>query len=66
MTELFTLKGIEQKLQKAGRKQARLYLFSNFIALMIISAYAALMMSQTECKKSLSKKGRGQQKGRCI
>ncbi len=47
MTELFTLKGIEQKLQKAGRKQARLYLFSNFIALMIISAYAALMMSQT-------------------
>lgn len=47
MTQLFTMKGMEQKLQKASRKQAGLYLFSNFIALMIISAYSALMMSQT-------------------
>ena len=63
MTELFTLKGIEQKLQKAGRKQARLYLFSNFIALMIISAYAALMMSQT-VQKHFQKAGTAE--SRCI
>ncbi len=47
MEQLFTMKGIEQKLQKAGRKQAYLYLFSNFVALMIITAYAVLMLSQT-------------------
>ena len=42
-----TLKQLEQKLQRAGRKQAKLYLFCNFTALMIVSAYAALMLSPT-------------------
>ena len=41
------MKTIERKLQKAGRKHARLYLFCNFTALMIISAYSALMFSPT-------------------
>lgn len=38
---------MEQKLRKADRKQSRLYLFCNFTALMIISAYSALMFSPT-------------------
>ncbi len=42
-----TMKKMEQKLQRAGRKHAKLYLFCNFMALMIISAYAALMFSPT-------------------
>lgn len=42
-----TLKKMEQKLQRADRKHAKLYLFCNFMALMIISAYAALMFSPT-------------------
>lgn len=42
-----TMKTMEQKLQRAGRKQSRLYLFCNFTALMIISAYSALMCSKT-------------------
>ncbi len=42
-----TMKTMEQKLQKAGRKHSRLYLFCNFTALMIISAYSALMCSKT-------------------
>lgn len=42
-----TMKTMEQKLQKAGRKHSRLYLFCNFTALMIISAYSALMCSET-------------------
>ncbi|MBD5484210.1 MAG: ABC transporter permease [Lachnospiraceae bacterium] len=41
------MKQMEQKLQKADRKQSRLYLFCNFTALMIISAYSALMFSPT-------------------
>lgn len=41
------MKQMEQKLQKADRKQSRLYLFCNFMALMIISAYSALMFSPT-------------------
>ncbi|MDE5597967.1 MAG: ABC transporter permease, partial [Lachnospiraceae bacterium] len=41
------MKKMEQKLQKADRKQARLYLFCNFMALMIITAYSALMLSPT-------------------
>ena len=32
------MRQMERKLQKADRKQARLYLFCNFMALMIISA----------------------------
>lgn len=41
------MRQMERKLQKADRKQARLYLFCNFMALMIISAYSALMFSPT-------------------
>ncbi len=47
MAETITMKKMEQKLQKADRKQARLYLFCNFMALMIITAYSALMLSTT-------------------
>lgn len=47
MTEVMTMKKMEQKLQKADRKHSRLYLFCNFTALMIISAYSALMLSPT-------------------
>lgn len=43
----FSLKKMEQKLQKADRKHARLYLFCNFMALMITSAFSALMLSPT-------------------
>ena len=42
-----TMKKMEQKLQRADRKHAKLYLFCNFMALMIISAYSALMFSPT-------------------
>lgn len=42
-----TMKTMELKLQRAGRKHSRLYLFCNFMALMIISAYSALMCSRT-------------------
>ena len=35
-----TIKDLERKLQKTDYKQARLYLFCNFIALMLISAYS--------------------------
>ena len=42
-----TMKDLERKLQKADYKQARLYLFCNFIALMLISAYSILMLSPT-------------------
>ncbi len=47
MTQTLTMRAIEKKLQKADRKHARLYLFCNFIALMIISAYSTLMFSRT-------------------
>lgn len=47
MTHVINMKQMEQKLQKADRKQSRLYLFCNFMALMIISAYSALMFSPT-------------------
>lgn len=42
-----TMKKMEQKLQRADRKHAKLYLFCNFMALMIISSYSALMFSPT-------------------
>ena len=42
-----TLQSMERKLQKADRKQASLYLFCNFISLMLISAYSAMMFSPT-------------------
>ena len=47
MGTMTNMKQMEQKLQKADRKQSRLYLFCNFMALMIISAYSALMFSPT-------------------
>ncbi len=47
MGTMTNMKQMEQKLQKADRKQSRLYLFCNFMALMIISAYSALMLSPT-------------------
>ncbi len=42
-----TMAQLEQKFQKADRKQAMLYLFCNFISLMLITAYAAMMFSNT-------------------
>lgn len=42
-----TMQSMERKLQKADRKQASLYLFCNFISLMLISAYSAMMFSPT-------------------
>lgn len=47
MAQVLTMKTMEKKLQKADRKHARLYLFCNFTALMIISAFSALMLSPT-------------------
>lgn len=47
MAHIMNMKQMEQKLQKADRKQSHLYLFCNFMALMIISAYSALMFSPT-------------------
>lgn len=44
---MMTMQKLEQKLQKADRKQAGLYLLCNFIALMLISAYSAMMFSPT-------------------
>lgn len=42
-----TLKDLEKKLQKADAKQARLYLFCNFVSLLLITAYSAMMFSPT-------------------
>lgn len=44
---MMTLKNLEKKLQKADVKQARLYLFCNFISLLLITAYSAMMLSPT-------------------
>lgn len=46
-TQAYNMKTMERKLQRADRKQSALYLFCNFMALMIISAYSALMFSPT-------------------
>lgn len=47
MSQIMNMKQMERKLQRADRKQSHLYLFCNFMALMIISAYSALMLSPT-------------------
>lgn len=47
MNQIKNIRQMEQKLQRADRRQSRLYLFCNFMALMIISAYSALMLSPT-------------------
>ena len=44
---MMTMQKLEQKLQRADRKQAALYLFCNFISLMLISAYSAMIFSPT-------------------
>lgn len=38
---------LEKKLRKADKKQAVLYLFCNFLSLMLITAYSAMMFSPT-------------------
>lgn len=47
MSHVINMGQMEQKLHRADRRQSRLYLFCNFMALMIISAYSALMLSPT-------------------
>ncbi len=42
-----TMNQLENKLRKAGQKQAALYLFCNFVSLLLITAYAAMMFSPT-------------------
>ena len=44
---MMTMKLLEKKLQKADQKQAALYLFCNFVSLMIITAYSAMILSPT-------------------
>lgn len=44
---MMTMNILQQKLQKADRKHAALYLFCNFISLMIISSYSVMIMSPT-------------------
>lgn len=44
---MMTMQKLEQKLQRADRKQAALYLFCNFISLMLISSYSAMIFSPT-------------------
>lgn len=38
---------LERKLRRADRKQAVLYLFCNFVSLLLITAYSAMMLSDT-------------------
>lgn len=42
-----TLQSLEKKLQKADLAQAKLYLFCNFVSLLLITAYSAMMFSPT-------------------
>lgn len=42
-----TMKQLEQKLQKSDKKQAALYLFCNFVSLLLITSYSAMMFSPT-------------------
>ncbi len=42
-----TIKDLEKKLRAQDYRQAKLYLFCNFISLMLITAYAAMMLSPT-------------------
>lgn len=48
--KMMTMKSLEKKLQKADRKQAALYLFCNFVSLLLITAYSAMMFSPTVLK----------------
>lgn len=42
-----TRKELERKLRRKNRKQGTLYVFCNFISLMLITAYSAMMVSPT-------------------
>ena len=42
-----TMNQLERKLQKADQKQSYLYLFCNFVSLLLITSYAAMMFSPT-------------------
>ena len=42
-----TMRDLEKKLRKLDYHQARLYLFCNFISLMLITAYSIMMMAPT-------------------
>ncbi len=42
-----TMKELEKKLRRQDYRQARLYLFCNFVSLMLITAYAIMMMAPT-------------------
>lgn len=42
-----TMNQLENKLRKADQKQAALYLFCNFVSLLLITAYSAMMFSPT-------------------
>ena len=44
---MMTMKQLERKLQKADQKQSYLYLFCNFVSLLLITSYAAMMFSPT-------------------
>lgn len=41
------MKQLEQKLQKSDKKHAVLYLFCNFVSLLLITSYSAMMFSPT-------------------
>ncbi len=42
-----TMKELEKKLRRQDYHQAKLYLFCNFISLMLITAYSIMMMAPT-------------------
>lgn len=44
---MMTMNQLENKLRRADRKQAVLYLFCNFVSLLLITAYSAMMFSPT-------------------
>ena len=44
---MMTMNQLERKLQKADQKQSYLYLFCNFVSLLLITSYAAMMFSPT-------------------
>lgn len=44
---MMTMNQLENKLRRTDRKQAALYLFCNFVSLMLITAYSAMMFSPT-------------------
>lgn len=44
---MVTMNVLEKKLRKSDRKQAALYLFCNFVSLLLITAYSAMMFSPT-------------------